>query len=48
MTEVGNMARCHLWFTTGVTHWLDVASFKAKKIIEKAVEMDNFVQVTGE
>ncbi|XP_026481673.1 protein unc-13 homolog 4B-like [Ctenocephalides felis] len=48
MTEVGNMARCHLWFTTGVTHWLDVASFKAKKIIEKAVEMDNFVQVTDD
>lgn len=34
---------CHLWFTSGVAHWLDISLFKALKRIEKAIEIDKLI-----
>lgn len=30
----------HRWFTAGVTHWLDIAVYKALTRISKAIELD--------
>ncbi|XP_053660620.1 protein unc-13 homolog 4B [Anopheles marshallii] len=35
----------HRWFTTGVTHWLDIAVYKALTRIHKAIELDKLQSV---
>uniref|UniRef100_A0A182VXG9 Uncharacterized protein n=1 Tax=Anopheles minimus TaxID=112268 RepID=A0A182VXG9_9DIPT len=35
----------HRWFTTGVTHWLDIAVYKALMRIHKAIELDKLQPV---
>uniref|UniRef100_A0A182QWZ4 Munc13-4 n=1 Tax=Anopheles farauti TaxID=69004 RepID=A0A182QWZ4_9DIPT len=35
----------HRWFTTGVTHWLDIAVYKALTRIQKAIELDKLQPV---
>ncbi|XP_035895567.1 protein unc-13 homolog 4B isoform X1 [Anopheles stephensi] len=35
----------HRWFTTGVTHWLDIAVYKALTRIHKAIELDKLQPV---
>lgn len=35
----------HNWFTTGVTHWLDISVFKAFNRIEKAIDLDQLIAV---
>ncbi|XP_055377531.1 protein unc-13 homolog 4B isoform X2 [Condylostylus longicornis] len=35
----------HDWFTTGVSHWLDISVYKALTRIEKAIDLDKLVPV---
>ena len=35
----------HRWFTTGVTHWLDISVYKALMRIHRAIELDKLQPV---
>lgn len=35
----------HIWFTCGVTHWLDISVVKAMNRIEKAIDLDQLKAV---
>jgi len=35
----------HMWFYSGVNHWLDIAWYKAEKRIKAAIQLDDFSPV---
>lgn len=40
-----SISQYHIWFTTGVSHWLDISVYKALTRIEKAIDLDKLVPV---
>lgn len=40
-----SISQYYLWFTTGVSHWLDISVYRALTRIEKAIDLDKLVPV---